>query len=228
MLVLRKGVETMRKILLVSLLIAAIAAPTAAASVRGDYLEARTADVYTGACVAMGEVNLEGQEAIMAWKINEGEYEGVDLSGLTVVAVVKANATLGDPFANPHPARSVIVVDDKADDDQRLALENFAREMGGKLLENVLDVKAASVEAEFGGEAGHASVKVGDLVELKTRALTHEDHLCGNEFIYYPPLTEVANATPAYTLANAYQGDDFNTTWSCPLKRSAFVGEFVR
>jgi hypothetical protein len=67
------------------------------AALKGDYLEARSSDVFTGPCFAMSEVNLTGQEAILAWKVREGKWKGVDLSGLSVVAVVRASATLGDP-----------------------------------------------------------------------------------------------------------------------------------
>ena len=42
------------------------------AQVRGSYIETRTADVYTGQCFANGEVNLTGNEAIMAWQIDRG------------------------------------------------------------------------------------------------------------------------------------------------------------
>ena len=31
---------------------------------------------------------------------------------------------------------------------------------------------------------------------------------------------------PAYTLANRFEGDEFKSTWSSPLKRSAFVASF--
>lgn len=197
-------------------------------SIRGDYLEARTADVYTGPCFANGEVNLTGKKAVMAWKVRKGSWQGVDVDGLSVVAVVKARATLGDPYTNPYPARSVLVIDEKATNDQRKALVSFARSMGGELLDDVLGVHTAPIETNFNGKPGFASVKAGDIVELRTRALTHDDHICGNEFVFYPPLTEVSNATPAYTLAHAFRGGDLNSTWSCPLKRSAFVAEFAR
>ena len=100
--------------------------------------------------------------------------------------------------------------------------------MGGALLENVKNVHDAPVATDFESRPGHASLEAGELVEIKTRAITHKDHLCGSEFVYYPPLTEIADAMPAYTEAHAFRGDDFNTTWSCPLKRSAFLGTFVR
>ncbi len=197
-------------------------------ALNGLYLEARTADVYAGHCFANSEVGLAGREAILAWSISEGRYEGVPLDGLKVVAVVKAQATLGDPHATPYPADSVLIVDRNANADQRTALIQFARDMGGELLDQVRGIHDETVEAEFDGRPGHASLRAGELVELETRAITHKDHLCGSEFVYYDPLTEVDGAVPAYTEKHAFKGDDFNNTWSCPLKRSAFVGSFVR
>ena len=203
-------------------------AVSANGGIRGDYLEIRTSDVYTGACFANAEVNLTGREAVIAWKVREGSWQGVNLTGLTVVAVVKAKSTLGDPYANPYPARSVIIVDAKATPQQEKALVDFARSAGGELLAHVVKVRKATIETDFSGEEGYASVKAGEIVDLKTRALNEKDHLCGNEIVYYPPLTEVSNAIPAYTLAHAFRGDGLNSTWSCPLKRSAFIAEFAR
>src|SRR5271169_4093614 len=96
------------------------------AAVKGDYMEARTEDVYTGPCFAMSEVGLTGQEAILAWKVKEGDWKGVSLDGLSVVAVVKAHATLGDPYHDPYPAQAVLIVDSRATGQQRAALQAFA------------------------------------------------------------------------------------------------------
>ena len=79
----------------------------------------------------MSEVGLTGQEAILAWKVQEGDWKGVPLSGLSVVAVVRANATLGDPYHDPYPARSVLIVDSRASSQQRTALAAFAESMAG-------------------------------------------------------------------------------------------------
>ncbi|MGD0181387.1 MAG: hypothetical protein ABSC15_16355, partial [Terriglobales bacterium] len=43
-----------------------------AQQIRGDYVETRSADVYTGQCFANGEVNLVGDEAILAWHVQSG------------------------------------------------------------------------------------------------------------------------------------------------------------
>lgn len=211
-----------------------------AAAISGDYLEARTSDVYTGPCFANGEVNLAGREAVVAWRVDEGSWKGVAVDGLSVVAAVRAAATLGDPFANPYPARAVVVVDERATPEQRDALVGFAREMAGDLLANVVAVESAPIEmavmAEAAGHAGHAgpagggsaTLTAGDLIELRTRGLNHDDHLCGNEEVYYSPLAQVEGAVPAVTLSHTFRGKGLGMTWSSPDKRSAFVGRFSR
>src|SRR5271157_6576707 len=118
----------------------------AAQQIRGDYLETRNADVYTGQCFANGEVNLVGNEAILAWHVRSGSWDGVQLQGLTVAAAVRANGTLGDPYENPFPAKAVLLVDDLASVQPRMALVSFAKHMGGDLLKNVEQVIPTQME----------------------------------------------------------------------------------
>ncbi len=207
---------------------AADPADEAWAQIHGDYLEVRTADVWTGPCFANGEVNLTGQEAVLAWHVRGGQWAGVSLDDLRIVAVIRANATLGDPFARSLVAKSMLVVDNRATNEQSEALVGFARAMGGELLDQVVSVKRAPIEMSVLRESGQASVTAGDFAELKTRALSHRDAHCGNESRYYPPLTEVADAYPAFTLAHRFSGEGLGSTWSVPSKRSAYIGTFAR
>ena len=50
-------------------------------SLRGDYVEVRTASVFAGACHYNGEVVTTGRDAMMAWNVTSGKWQGVDLSG---------------------------------------------------------------------------------------------------------------------------------------------------
>src|SRR3954454_7860677 len=204
---------------------ACLAAPVPP-GISGDYLEARTSDVYTGPCFANSEVNLAGREAVFAWRVKQGAWKGVAIDGLSVVAVVRAAATLGDPTRSPLPAHSVVLVDERADAAQKAALLGLAHEMGGDLLSDVVSVESAPIELTVTSLSGVASLTAGPEVELRTRALNHHDHLCGNEEVYYPPLTPTAEAVPAVTLAHAFRGAELGKTWSSPGKRSAFVGRF--
>ena len=199
----------------------------AQAKITGDYIETRSADVYTGQCFANGEVGLTGDEAILAWHIRSGTWNGVKLDGFNVVAAVKANATLGDPYADPYPAKAVLIVDDQANPAARAALAAFARHMGGKLLDHVVKVENAPIDMRvLEVHAGRAILRAGSFVQVQTRAINENDHLCGNEATFYPPLTQVEHAMPAVAMTDEYKGADLGTTWTLHEKRSAFVGRF--
>jgi len=195
----------------------------------GEYLEARTADVYTGPCFANAEVNLMGDLAVFGWRVDKGTFEGVNLDGLGVVGVVKASGTLGDVNSNAYPVKAVLIVDEKAGPEQRMALRKFARRMSGDLLQDVVKVVYAPIDLTVKDDnihGGVASLKAGALAEIRTRALSNGDHICTNEEVWYRPLTNVDHAMPAYSLANSYQGDGLGTKWRSPEKRSAFIGSF--
>jgi hypothetical protein len=207
-----------------------LSVPAFAFQIYGDYVETRTADVWTGPCFANGEVGLTGQQATMAWKVRKGSWDGVPLDGLAVVAVTKANATLGDPYSDPYPAKSILIVDQSATAQQRKALADLAKSLAGRLLQNVLSVHSAPITMEFGDDAHYGAVvlRAGDRAAIRTRALTHKDHFCGNEYTYYPPLTALHNAMPAMALDNEYLGKDLGSEWRLYDMRSAFVGTFER
>lgn len=200
-----------------------------AQQIKGDYVETRSADVYTGQCFANGEVGLVGDEAILAWHIQNGSWDGVSLAGLSVVGAVKASATLGDPYGKPYPAKSVLLVDRQATPQQRQALINFAQEMGGELLRHVVKVMDVPINMQvLQDHHAKASVHAGSFVTVETRPINDKDHLCGNESTFYPPLTETTHAMPAVALTDEYQGQGLNDTWTLHDKRSAFVGTFEK
>jgi hypothetical protein len=200
-----------------------------AQQIQGDYVETRSADVYTGQCFANGEVNLVGNEAILAWHVRSGSWNGVPLDGLSVAAAVRAKATLGDPYADPYPAQAVLLVDDQADSRQQEALAAFARHMGGELLKNVERVIPAPVQLEVNRERhGVALLRAGQFATVQTRSLGENDHLCGNEVTFYPPLTELAHSMPAVAVTDEYRGPGLGVSWDLHGKRSAFVGTFAR
>jgi hypothetical protein len=206
----------------------AAAAVSGQAAVKGDYIEVRSADVYTGPCFANSEVNLEGKQAILAWRVNQGSWQGVNLDGLSVVAVVQASATLGDPYHDPTPAKSVLILDQRANAQQRQALVEFAKSTAGPLASNVVRVVTAPIQVEVGQGENHGSVRViaGNMARIETRSLCQGDHICGNESVYYPPLTKVAHAMPAYTLQESFNGQGLGSVWNRMDTRSAFVGTF--
>ncbi|MBZ5719548.1 MAG: DUF1326 domain-containing protein [Acidobacteriia bacterium] len=215
--------------LFVLAVVLAFSASLFAQQIRGDYVETRSADVYTGQCFANGEVNLVGNEAILAWHVQSGSWDGVPLDGLTVAAAVRAHGTLGDPYENPYPAHAILLVDDQATEQQRAALVSFAHQMGGELLSQVEQVIAAPMELVVNHQQhGVALLRAGQFATVQTRSIGDQDHLCGNEVTFYPPLTELAHSMPAVALTDSYHGPGLGVDWESHGKRSAFVGSFAR
>jgi len=213
------------------LVVLTLGSTTKAQSITGDYIETRSADVWTGACVANGEMNLAGNQAILAWRVNKGEWKGISLDGLSVVGVVKASATLGDQFNNPYPAKAVMIVDEKACGDQQKALVEFAQAMAGDLLKDVVRVEVAPIKVELSGKDGHYTkslVRAGNIAGIETRAINGKDHLCGNEDVFYPPLAATVHSMPAVAELDRFEGAGLDVSWTVHGKRSAFVGTFSR
>jgi hypothetical protein len=210
--------------------IAALAGNTTTPSLSGDYLEIRSCDVYTGSCFANAEMGLSGKEGIMVWSVRQGSWQGTQLDGLKVIAVVHTDGTLGDQRYQPRVGQAVLIVDEKADAQQRQALSDLARTLSGGLIGSVVDTKAVAIEASIGActKSGCASVKAGKLVNVATRCFSDKDHICGNEETFYPPLSEVTSAWPAYTELAAFKGSGLGVTWEATGQRSAFIGSFAR
>jgi hypothetical protein len=210
---------------------AAAQAEEAAPKISGDYVEVRSCDVYTGPCFANGEMGLTGKEAMMVWAVKDGGWQDVSLEGLSVAAVLRTDNTLGDVTYDPQDGRAVVLVDEKANPEQREALTAFAKEMGGRLVKDVVEVKAVPMEVSIGTcdkSSGCASVKAGEVAEISTRCLGGKDHLCGNESNFYPPLTKVDNSRSAVTTLASFKDPALGLTFERTEERSAFLGTFAR
>jgi hypothetical protein len=207
----------------------ALAAKLPNMNVRGEYIEARTADVYTGPCFANGEVGQTGKLAVMGWHIRQGQVDGVKLDGLTVVGVVRAQDTLGDFALTSNPAKAVIILDEKATPEQQMALKVFAQRAGGDLLSDVVRVDIQPIEFKMKNDNVHsrvASLTAGNMAKVSTRPLTDGDQICHNESAWYDPLVKVDHAMAAYTTENVYAGSALGEKWNYPEKRGSYVGTF--
>jgi hypothetical protein len=203
--------------------------PAASYSIRGDYLEARTCDVFTGPCFANGEMGMGGKEAVVGWKVADGSWNGVRLDGLTVALIVKGDNSLGFDGVFPMAAEkiaSVIVVDEKASDVQRNALVDFVRDSAPKLTADVRKIQAVPMTFEASDDTAVAKLKAGNVAEISTRSLGKNDCVCTNETAFYQPLVEVKYPMPAYAVSQSYSGQDLNATWAVNGSRSAYLGMF--
>jgi hypothetical protein len=202
---------------------AALAAPT----LKGDYMEARTANIYIGACHANGEVVTTGREAIMAWNIKEGEVDGYRMNGLNVVAVVVGNENLGDcktPAAKCGARKTVLYVDSKANEGQKQALAWALNDRFGKALGTVVGVKSAPIQ--FTRKGQEFAVRVPDVLEVKATALKKSCCIMPHE-VWYQPMIEVKNSVVGTCSINEFKGTkELHTKWRRLDENSTYVAEF--
>ncbi len=216
-------------LILTTVLLLASAGTASAGTITGEYLEARTCDVYTGPCFANAEMALAGKEAVMAWKIEKGTWQDVTIDGLGVALIVRAEGTLGTDGVfpmKPGKTAAVIIVDETASAEQRDALVAFVKNSAKELTKNVLNVVAAPIKLENDHLEGKGVFSAGKLASIETRKMKKNDCICTNELIYYQPLTKVENFSPAYTLRQSYQGGSLNGKWTSNNTRSAFLATF--
>lgn len=200
-----------------------------AADISGEYLEARTCDVYTGPCFANAEINIAGKKAVMAWKVDRGSWNNVELDGLSVALIVRAEGTLGDDGIfgmKPGKTDAVILVDEKASADQQQALVAFVKESAAELADNVVRVEATAMSLQNDHLDGRGLFEAGKLAKIETRALKKSDCVCTNEEIFYQPLTNVENFSPAYSQTLSFQGEGLNGKFTNHGLRSAFLATF--
>jgi hypothetical protein len=216
-----------RTLALTALALLFAVAPLYAAGPTGQYIEARTTDVWTGPCFANADVNLGGKHAIMAWKIDKGEFNKVNLDGLGIVAVLAASDTLGTQQTGR--GKAVLIVDERAKREQKAALIALAKQQGGELLGNVVAVRAARVELDVCKckDGGCGTLRAGD-ARIETRCLDHKhDKVCGNESAFFPPLARDVKAEAALAAENTYIGKGLDGTWKDSGRRSAYLGTFA-
>jgi len=213
------------------LALVAIALPAAAAdshSITGTYLESRTCQVYTGPCFANAETALAGREAVMAWNIESGKVNDVDLKGLSVIMVIRGDDTLGHQgINNPKELKSAIIVDAKANSEQRAALVAFVKEHTGRAGKEVVRIDAVPIQMSLDSVELRGELQAGNLVKLITRKAKPTDCICSNEVAFYPPLAQVERFAAGVSIEAEYNGRGLGATWSTPGSRSAYAGEFV-
>lgn len=195
-------------------------------TILGEYVEARNCDVWTGPCFANGEINLRGDNAVLAWKIRKGSWDGVDLKDLLVVAVLDAEGTLTTNAEGK--VRTVIYLDERATEEQGKALVSLAAALSPQYMKDLVKIERRAMS--YSREEEHVELKVGETAEVKitTSPLSsHCDSICGNETSFYPALSKLSHIHCAKTVENLYAGTALGRRWSDPNRRSAMLGTFA-
>jgi hypothetical protein len=218
----------MKRAIVAAALIGLAASPIIAggkSTVTGAYVEARTAEVFTGGCIMNSEAETVGKQAVLAWKVDRGSFNGISIDGLSVVAAVSGDRNLGmtEMGGEKPTVRSAVFVDQRANAAQQIALVAMANELSKGLVGTIVQVTAVPIQfADHGSEiqvsAGPASLDVN-------KHLTH-DPTCG-AMQWFHPLASVDDAAIGVAAQHVFTGSALGTKWSDPNKRSAFFGTFT-
>src|SRR5438034_3318022 len=166
----------MRRTILVAL-IGLAAAPLAAGgkgTVNGAYVEARTAEVFTGGCIMNSEAETMGRQAVLAWRVDHGTFNGIAIDGLSVVAAVAGDRNLGmtEMGGEKPTVRSAMFVDARANAAQQLALVAMANELSNGLVGTIVQVTPAPIA--FVDHGSEIEVTAGPATLEVNKHLTHD------------------------------------------------------
>src|SRR5215831_6679978 len=115
-------------------------------TVTGQYVEARTAEIFTGGCIMGSEAETMGKQAVLAWRVDRGTVNGVSVDGLSVVAALAGDKNLGlhEIGGSMAKVRSVVYVDERANPVQRIALAALAHDLT-KTIGTIVQVTPAPI-----------------------------------------------------------------------------------
>jgi len=191
--------------------------------IAGEYVEARSGEVYTCGCLYSSEQVTAGREAILAWDIREGEYRGIQLAGLKAAAVIVAKGNVGLAAMD---RRSVVYVNTGTTPGQQEAVLELLSHNYGKVLGEIMAVHTARVS--FEKDNGETEVRIGDFAVVLLRAAQLPADAHPGSALWYGPLIPVETPVLATTLYYRFWGPDFGRQWWVREPGiTGYTGDFV-
>jgi len=215
--------KTLATAILVSLACALPLAAGDAPAVTGDYVEARSNEVYTCGCLYSGQMTTAGREAILAWRITSGVYQGTSLAGVKVAAVIVGDANLG---AYAAPRRTALYLDDSASDAQLQAIVALWRREYSQALGTISTVHRAPIS--FTQLSDGVRLSIPNLVEVQARKARLPEDAHPGSFLWYQPFVPLRSPSLATALDYEYSGLDFQHQWQDLMPSiNGYLGEFA-
>ena len=194
-------------------------------TVTGAYVEARTAEVFTGGCIMNSEAETVGKQAVLAWKVDRGSFNGIAIDGLSIVAAISGDRNLGmQEMGGEKPTvRTAMFVDQRANAAQQIALVAMANELSKGLVGTIVQVTPTPIQ--FVDHGSEIQVSAGQVSLDVNKHLTH-DPTCG-AMQWFHPFSTIDGAEMGVASQHLFTGSALGTKWSDPNKRSAFFGTFT-
>jgi len=188
--------------------------------VTGRYVEARTASVFAGACHYNGEYTTQGRRGALAFAIESGSVDGVDLSGVAFAAAVASDQNL----AEGGPRRSVLYLPEDLDARRTAALHALVLRELGDVLGTIERSARTSVVVRTDGE--RYVVQAGD--ELALEGLAMADRACCKMplNVWYDPLAPVADEIVGESASFRLAAEELGPAFERKDENDAFLGTF--
>jgi hypothetical protein len=206
----------------------------------GEYLEARS-DVHHATFVpitGISDLDLETptlrpgrgrpfeHRAVLGWNITHGTWNGEELDGLSIVAIVESQGSLGTPIEGQ--LRTLVLIDVKATKKQKDALLYLFREFAPRFARRVKKVR--SVKFRF--QRGDHDLLLEAEKTLSLRVKLHEhtgvecESICGKDPQPQKPLCLHVQGERAVATKDLYSGSDLPVRWSAKDSGRTLAGRF--
>ena len=200
---------------------ACIAFATEAPTLQGEYIEARSASVYVGACHFGAEYVEGGREATVIWNIQSGSWNSVSLENVTVVAVISGKNNLA---VDTETRKSVLYMDPSTTAEQRAALGDLLKAKYADVLGEVVATETVAIEFKKAGTV--YDVTVGEVLTLSVNRYPCAGCTQPHQ-IWYKPLTAIENPIVGKSEVYRYKGTHLPVTWQqSGAENNVFVGSF--
>jgi hypothetical protein len=179
----------------------------------GDYVEARTASVFAGACHVNGELMTTGRDAVMAWQFNDG---------IRVMAAVSSE----DNLSNPSAARkSEIIIDDSSSKalGHRDLTAILARD--GSALGKIVSIRHAAIT--FNHEEREYKVECSGFAAMDVQGMPNDECCKQPNLVWYEPLVKLVGRKVGYTVNAEYSAGRVGDSWQREDENGAFYGAFL-
>ena len=163
---------------------------------------------------------------VLVWRVRHGEWNGQDLAGLTIVAIVESQGTINTKVEGDY--RTLLLVDADADKKQKEALVTLVREAAPRFARRVKTMR--TVKMLFTQEKEDLLLQVGKELSLRVQPHEHDGELCesvcGKDPQPQKALSRYVESHRAKALRDLYSGRDLNVRWSAADSGRTLAGRF--
>ncbi len=177
--------------------------------VTGEYMEDRTMRVYACPCEWSTDWAHRGREAVLAWNIQSGEFQGESLAGLRIAAVLVGDFSLTEASS---PRRAAIYIDEAAPPAQRNAGLHWVRTRYSALLGRVVATRVLPIT--FSPGPPDISLQAGSILTLRMHRTDLPEEARSWAELAHDPFIELVTSALATTSEVRYTGTDLNIRWT--------------